>query len=105
MKQNSPNPMHLWFLYLFDERKDEDGYVQCFECGKGIHESQKENTCLYSHILEKSRFPEYAGKEWNIKIVHQECHDLYTMKPKKAKKQYQLRLELLEKHKNKNDGD
>lgn len=95
------NPMHLWFIYLFDQQKDEKGYVKCFECDKKMHEdTYKYLTTCYSHILAKKDYEEYKGKEWNIKIVHPDCHHLYSMSPKKAKKQYALYLELLEKHKN-----
>ena len=91
--------MHQWFLYLFDMRKDENGYVKCFECGKPMHEdTYKEQTTCYSHILEKSKYPEYAGDPDNVVIVHPDCHHLYTMRPKKAINQYNLKLKLKEQY-------
>lgn len=103
MKQTlPPNPMHIWFFYLFEQRMDENGYVKCFECGKPMHESAYKHTLTcYSHILEKSKhggYPQFAGKEWNVMIVHPDCHHLYSMRPTKATNQYNLRLKLLEEH-------
>lgn len=101
--QQAKNPMHEWFFYLFDSRKDENGYVTCFECGKRMHESfYKYLLTCYSHILDKgiNRYKKYKGEEWNVKIVHPDCHNLYTMKPKEAKNQYKLRLKLIEYVKN-----
>lgn len=87
--------MHQWFKYLFDERKDKDGFVKCFECGRSLHENvYKDITTCYSHILAKSLYPQHAGNEENIEIVHPDCHNLYTMKPKQAKNQYNKYLEL-----------
>ena len=98
------NEMHLWFMYLFEQRMDDNGFIKCFECGKKMHEDTwKEYSSCYSHILAKSKsnYPEYAGEEWNVKICHPDCHNLYTQKPQLAVNQYKLYLELLEKHKNK----
>lgn len=92
--------MHLWFMYLFEQRMDDDGYVRCFECGKKMHEDTwKEYSSCYSHILAKSEanYPEYAGEEWNVVIVHPSCHNLYETSPKKAVKQYSKKLKLLDK--------
>lgn len=96
------NPLHSWFMYLFDQRKDKEGFVQCFECGRRMHENTWKNlsTC-YSHILSKKDYPEYKGDENNVKIVHPDCHNLYTMTPKKAKNQYFEYLKLKEEHENK----
>ena len=100
MNQNSVR--HRWFAYLFDERKDDENYVRCFECGKKMSESTwKELSTCYSHILSKKTFPEYKGCAWNVKIVHPDCHNLYTISPSKAINQYKEYLELLDKHYNK----
>lgn len=91
--------MHLWFFYLFESRMDEHGYVRCFECGKKMHEdTYKYLLTCYSHILEKSRFPKWKGEEFNVQIVHPDCHHLYTMNPKKATNQWNLRLKLLKQY-------
>lgn len=92
---SSIKPMHLWFQHLFEERMDEYGRIKCFECGKTMLEgTYKELSTCYSHILGKRQYPEYAGQEWNIVIVHPDCHNLYTMKPTKAVNQYSLYLKL-----------
>lgn len=91
--------MHLWFMYLFESRMDANGYINCFECGRPLHESKyKENSCVYSHILEKSRFPKEEGNRFNIEICCPDCHTLYTMKPKSAINQYTKRLKLLKEY-------
>jgi hypothetical protein len=95
------NAMHQWFIYLFDQRKDEQGYVKCFECGKKMHEDTwKHLSTCYSHILSKKTFPKYKGEEFNIVIVHSDCHQLYTISPSKAAHQFAKYEELLEKHYN-----
>jgi hypothetical protein len=94
------NIMHEWFVYLFDERKDEQGYVRCFECGKRMHEdTYKHLTTCYSHILPKGvkKYAHLAGDEDNIAIVHPSCHNLYEATPRLAVNQWKKRLELLEK--------
>jgi hypothetical protein len=48
----------------------------------------------YSHLLEKSRYPQYAGDPNNVVITHPECHHLYSMKPKEAINQYTRMKEL-----------
>lgn len=89
------NPMHLWFIYLFDQRKDERGCVKCFECGGLMHEDHyKEMSSCYSHILSKKLFPQFKGEEWNVKICHPECHSVYSIRPTKAVKQYEEYLKL-----------
>lgn len=94
-KKKSNNMMHSWFIHLFESRMDEEGFVKCFECGKKMSENTyKELSSCYSHILSKSQYPEYAGKEWNVKIVHPDCHNLYSMSPKKAINQYNEYLKL-----------
>lgn len=97
----SINEMHLWFQYLFDERKNENGYVRCFECNKLMHEnSYKELSTCYSHILPKGikKYKHLAGEEENVVIVHPSCHNLYENSPKLAKNQYKKRIELIEKY-------
>ena len=89
------NLMHEWFNYLFDLRKDKNGYVNCFECGKKLHQDiYRETSSCYSHILSKKLYPEYRGDPENIVIVCPDCHNLYTYRPKKAINQYNKYLEL-----------
>lgn len=93
------NPLHEWFAYLFEQRMDKDGYVKCFECGKKMHQdTYQELSICYSHILSKSKYPKLKGDENNVKIVHPDCHNLYTMKPEKAKNQFNYFLKLKELH-------
>lgn len=87
--------MHEWFKYLWDSRQDEKGQIECFECGKKMtKETWRDLSTCYSHILSKKNYPEFKGEEWNLKIVHPDCHNLYTIKPSKAKNQYKEYLRL-----------
>ena len=96
------NLLHKWFVYLFDERKNEKGFVKCFECGKYMHEDgYKDLSTCYSHILNKKVYSQYKGEGWNVKIVHPECHQLFELYPEKAKQQQTLYLKLIKLH-NKN---
>ena len=92
--------MHQWFMYLFEQRMNAWGVVHCFECGNILKEEVfKQNTCCYSHILDKSLYPAYAGEQENIAICCPDCHNLYTMRPKLAFNQYKQKLKLIEKYK------
>lgn len=94
-KMNYPNPMYQWFMYLFQQRMDTNGFVNCFECGKSLYKDlYMENSCCYSHILGKKQYQEHAGNPNNVEITCPDCHNLYTMTPKKAKKQYNKYLNL-----------
>ena len=96
---SSPNIMHQWFKHLFEQRMDTNHYVKCFECGGLMHENTyKELSICYSHILAKSEYVEHVGNPENIEIVHPDCHNLYTMRPKKAIKQYAKFLQLKNKY-------
>ena len=86
-------------MHLFESRMNKLGFVKCFECGKLMHKDTYINqSSCYSHILEKSRYPQFAGEEWNIKIVHDYCHNLYTMYPKRAINQYSERVRLIKEY-------
>lgn len=91
------NDLHKWFTYLFDERKDKNGFVKCFECGKPMHEDTYKNMSIcYSHILSKKKYPDLKGDPANLVIVHPNCHNLYTVSPLKASKQHNLYKILIE---------
>lgn len=97
--------MHLWFIYLFDQRKDQYGYVRCFECGKKMHEDTwKMLSSCYSHILSKKKYPEMKGDENNVEICHPDCHHLYGFRPMLAKNQYAKYLKLKEDYENRNNS-
>ena len=66
--------MYKVFLRLWDNQVDELGHVYCYETNKVMDGRYRENTCVYHHILEKSKYPEYALEEWNIVIVHPDTH-------------------------------
>lgn len=92
---NSPNIMHQWFVYLFEQRMDSQGFVRCFECNKRMHQDgYKKNTCCYSHILSKKTYPQYKGEEWNIAITCPSCHSLYSNRPSDAINQYKKYIQL-----------
>jgi 5-methylcytosine-specific restriction endonuclease McrA len=94
--QNLGNDMHTWFVYLFNQRKNNQGFVKCFECGKSLHEYFYKNlSIVYSHILNKKKYPKYAGDPENVEIVCPDCHNLYELKPKSAEKQYAKKQELI----------
>lgn len=96
---NLPNIMHQWFVYLFEQRMDANGYVVCFECGGKMHQdTYKHLTTCYSHILAKAIYTEHAGNEENVKICHPDCHNLYTKRPKQAKNQHAKYIELKRKY-------
>lgn len=91
--------MHLWFMHLFEERMNSSGWLHCFECGHPMHEDNyKDNSCCYSHILSKTWYPDFAGDPDNVVIVHPDCHNIYTMRPKKAVNQYNKYLQLKEEY-------
>lgn len=91
------NELHIFFVDLWNER-EENGYIQCFETGRVMKRSRyRENWSVYSHILPKSKYPQYKFEKWNVKIVTPDAHTQYEVAPERAKKQYALRLELLEK--------
>lgn len=99
MQNKITNPMHLWFMYLFEQRMDKNGYVKCYESGKRMHEDDyKDLSSCYSHIFPKKRFPQYAGDPDNVVIVKPEYHDLYEKDKRNTPKQYALYLKLKEKY-------
>lgn len=68
--------LHQWLFELFDKRKDQDGYVYCYESGVRMHESKyKYNLLIYSHCYPKASYPQYAMEEWNVLIVMPEKHN------------------------------
>ena len=96
MSKHDYKEMHSWFLSLFKKRMDRDGNIKCFECGETMSaNSYSANPMCYSHILPKAKYRDYAMKEWNVVIVHPDCHNLYEMRPSKAINQHNLKKELL----------
>lgn len=91
LKKAKTKELHAWFLELWDKQEDNNGYCYCYETGTPMHRtSYRENLCVYSHILLKSKYPEYSMKDWNVKIVLPEQHALFEGRSKKAVKQMRL---------------
>lgn len=79
--------LHNWFLNLWDKLADNQGNITCYESGKMLKkEIYRENSCVYSHCLPKSLYPEYAMEDWNILIVHPDIHNQYEMDKTKTPK-------------------
>lgn len=75
LKTENTKKLHKWFLKIFDKRKDENGFVYCYETGKPMHEDvYKMDSCIYSHCYPKSTFPQYALEDWNILLVLPDVH-------------------------------
>jgi 5-methylcytosine-specific restriction endonuclease McrA len=99
MNSINKEDLHKWFMYLYEQRADSHGFVKCFECGRNMHMSTYiGNTMCYSHLVEKSRYPQFAGDPDNVKIVHPQCHHLYSMEPKKAVHQYEAYINYKKEH-------
>jgi 5-methylcytosine-specific restriction endonuclease McrA len=101
-KAEQTKKLHEWFLEVWKEREEFDsngrGYVTCFETGKKLYSDYyMSNSCCYSHLIPKSKRPDLAMEDFNLKIVHPDCHAQYETFPEKAPKQYALRQELLNK--------
>lgn len=93
--------LHAWYVYLFEKQMDGNRQCPCYECNKPLSEDIYKNVSItYSHLLEKKRYPHLAGVAENIAIVCADCHNLYTMHPKKAIKQYTKAQELKNKYNN-----
>lgn len=94
--KNLRKQMHEWFVHLFETRAQGRGFVNCFECNKKLDEKYyKENTCCYSHVLGKKKYPELAGNPKNVVIVCPDCHNLYELKQQEAVNQYGRKQELI----------
>jgi hypothetical protein len=89
---------HELFLEIWDERET-NGYVTCFETGKKLkREIYRMNSACYSHILPKSKYPEYDLVKMNIEIVHPDAHGNYENNCEKAPNQCNRKKELLAMH-------
>lgn len=93
------NELHQWELLLWDSLEDKNGYIYCYETRKPMHKSiYKENLCVYSHCLPKSKYPEYAMEKWNLLIVLPEIHSLWETNPQKCHKMWTYTEKLKEKY-------
>lgn len=95
--------MKLFFFSLWDEREIMNHfgntYVVCFETGQKLSRDRyRQSSVVYSHILPKSKYPQYKFCEWNVKIVHPDAHTQFSEFPEKAPKQYAEYKKLLSLH-------
>jgi hypothetical protein len=90
-----------FYLELWDKQEETEGdfrFVRCFESGYKLDREQyRELSICYSHILPKSKYPEYAMEDWNLKIVRPVWHQQFEIYPEKAPKQYEYQQFLLNK--------
>lgn len=95
--------MWEWFLQIWDEREDEQGYCYCFESGKKMHRSYyRMLSSVYDHVLEKNdnQYPEYKFVKKNIVIILPEVHYKKGSNIDFTPKIKAYRDELLELHRN-----
>lgn len=74
METTVKNEMDEFFKSIWDKREDENGSCYCFETGRELPVSFRNNRCCYHHVLAKSPYPEFKFKEWNIVILDPEIH-------------------------------
>jgi len=96
-KTENTKKLHSWFLEVWDAKeKLNNGFIYCQECGGRLkREIYRENICCYSHILPKSKYKNLAMMDWNIFIVHPDCHALYENGSEKAIRQRAYKEHLL----------
>lgn len=95
------NNLHTWELELWDSLEDKNGYVYCYETGTPMHRNvYRQNLCVYSHCLPKSKYPEYAMEKWNLLIILPDVHSLWEINPQKCLKMWTYTEKLKEKYVN-----
>jgi len=98
-KKEEREELHKWFFSLWDERSDNEGVVICFETGKRLKpEYYKYKLTCYSHILPKSKYPQYRMNKENVVIVHPDSHEQYEVYPEKTPNQNNLKKLLIKRH-------
>lgn len=103
LKKEKTKELHNFFLSLWDKQSNSEGDCICFESGVLLDKHHfRENTCCYSHILPKSKYPEYSLMEWNIKIVHPDKHADFENNEDKTPNQKNYKKYLLNKIKKDN---
>lgn len=91
--------MHSLFLEIWDEREDLEGACYCFETGRRLDgRIYRSNTCCYDHVLEKSKYPQYALDPKNIIILHPDVHQQKGLDIDKVPKVREYREKLLSLH-------
>ncbi len=98
LKSLGTKKLHEWFLGIWDKREETDGngnkFVTCFESGQKLFSRlYRNNSCCYSHLLPKSKWPDLAMEEENLVIVHPEWHEKMD-----TPKQTELREQLKQKY-------
>lgn len=76
MNKEEGEKMMAFFLTCWDEEMKNKGEVRCFETGRLIPKSLRENTLIYHHVLHKqdSQYPQFKFEKWNIRILWPEVH-------------------------------
>lgn len=102
-KKAESEKMRDFFFSLWDSRElmNSSGFsfVVCFETGNRLYrDAYRQSSVVYSHILPKSKYPQYKFSEWNVKIVHPDAHTQFSEFPEKAPKQYAEYKKLLSLH-------
>lgn len=66
------------FVEILNERKDENGWLYCFETGVKIPKRYYDTTLIYHHLLEKGieKYKKYKFEKWNIYTILPEVHTL-----------------------------
>ena len=98
-KAENTRLLNAFFKEIWDEREDMEGACYCFETGvKSDGFRYRGNTCCYDHVLEKSKYPQYAMLSCNIVILHPDTQTLKGINLDKVPKLKKYREELLSLH-------
>jgi len=98
--ETTVNEMDEFFKTVWDQREDENGNCVCYETGRELPFSYRQNRCCYHHVLPKSVYPKYKFERWNIVILHPDVHTKVEGNLDLCPKVKQLTLKLKEKYGN-----
>mgnify|MGYP003467327390 CR=1 FL=1 len=88
--------MYKKFHEIWD-KQETNGYCICYATGVKLYRnSYRDNSCVYHHVLLKSKYPQYALEEWNIVIVHPDAHTQVHSNIRKCPKIMELTEKLKE---------
>lgn len=66
----------IFYLSIWEERKDSKGLHSCEVCDEPIYGEPL--TLYFDHLLEKSKFPQFRHTKENVAIVCGDCHSSKT---------------------------